>query len=62
MTTLQSWEYADPAKVAERRQLQAKAKAKRKRPEERGLTPITIRNMRRLRIQELVREVLRGKR
>lgn len=66
---LPSWMYGDPADVVERLELQAAAKAARqekerarRRPEEQGLTPGTVRNMRRLRIRELVSEALKGRR
>ena len=64
---LPSWMYADPADVVERLELQAAAKIERqakagRRPEEKGLTPATVRTMRRLRIRELVQEVLKGER
>ena len=66
-TALPSWRYADPADVVERMELQALAKIERqakagRRPEEKGLTPATVRLMRRLRIRELVQEVLKGER
>ena len=61
---LPSWMYGDPAEVAERVELQAIAKLKReqakKRAHEVGLTPCTVRVMRRLRIQELVRNAING--
>lgn len=64
---LPSWMWGDPADVVERLELQAAAKLameekRRRRPEEQGLTPGTVRNMRRLRIRELVKEALEGKR
>jgi hypothetical protein len=64
---LPSWMYGDPALVVERMELQAQAKIVReakagRRPEEQGLTPGTVRNMRRLRIRELVQEALKGRR
>lgn len=59
--------YGDPANVVERMQLQARAKAERqakatRRPEEKGLTPATVRLMRRLRIRELVQKAMKGAR
>ena len=67
---LPSWMYGDPADVAERVELQASAKAARraaedvarKRKEEQGLTPGTVRLMRRLRIRELMVKVMKGSR
>jgi len=66
---LPAWMYGDPADVVERLELQAAAKVARqerqrssRRPEEQGLTPGTVRNMRRLRIRELVNEALKGRR
>ena len=64
---LPAWMYADPADVVEHLELQAAAKIARqakagRRPEEKGLTPATVRLMRRLRIRELVQEVLKGRR
>ena len=57
---LPAWMYADPAEVVERIELQALAKAKReaakRRAHEVGLTPNTVHWMRRLRIQELVKQ------
>jgi hypothetical protein len=59
--------YGDPADVVERMELQAAAKVARqekarRRPQEQGLTPGTVLNMRRIRIRELVQEVLKGRR
>lgn len=66
---LPSWMYRDPAEVAERLELRAQAKVvrqekerARRRPEEQGLTPGTVRTMRRLRIRELVQNALKGRR
>ena len=67
---LPAWMYGDPADVAERVELQTAAKAARraaedvarKRKEERGLTPGTVRLMRRLRIRELMVKVMKGSR
>ncbi len=64
-TELPSWMWRDPAEVIERIELQAAAKAKReaerRRAHEIGLSPCTVLTMRRLRIRELVREVLEGR-
>jgi len=63
-TALPAWMYGDPADVAERIELQTIAKVKReqakRRAHEAGLTPVTVRVMRRLRIQELVRNAKNG--
>ena len=66
---LPAWMYGDPADVVERLELQAAAKVarqakqgERSRADEQGLGPETVRNMRRLRIRELVQEVLKGRR
>lgn len=64
---LPAWMYGDPADVVERLELQAAAKVERqakagKRQEEQGLTPGTVRMMRRLRVRELVQEALKGRR
>ena len=61
---LPSWMWGDPAEVVERLELQATAKVKReaarRRVEEIGLSPVTVRTMRRERIRELVRAALEG--
>lgn len=62
---LPSWMWGDPAEVAERIELQAAAKIERQRkararPEEQGLSPVTVRTQRRLRIRELMQKVMRG--
>ena len=64
---LPAWMYRDPAEVVERRELQAIARLERERkarqrPEERGLSPVTVLQMRRLRIRELVSRKLKGER
>lgn len=62
---LPAWMWRDPAEVVERIELQALAKAERerlkRRAHEAGLSDTTVRAMRRLRIKELVDNVLRGK-
>ena len=62
---LAAWMWRDPAEVVERLELQAAAKAEReaarKRKDEIGLSPQTVRTMRRMRIRELVRQALEGK-
>ena len=67
MSVLPAWMYGDPAIVVERMELQAAAKLARqekqgRRADEHGLGPETVRNMRRLRIRELVAEAMKGRR
>ena len=61
-----AWMWGDPAEVVERLELQAAAKLERQRkvrsrPEEQGLSPVTVRTQRRLRIRESMADVLKGR-
>lgn len=64
---LPAWMWRDPAEVVERIELQALAKVERERKarqrsEEQGLSPVTVRTLRRCRIRELVADAIKGKR